>query len=227
ILARGLDDDGIAEVELHHVVEISRQPGCREANAGSGSERVSAAFVLPDVNDFGRRGGEDEGLTELLIGSRNCGGHLVGGGEQCPLAGGDILGKAQQPGGAVVILVVAPVDNAANIAGVDGHGVPILDHPDGDSTPSKISDDAQATVVATEHDRAFEAGCRLRGAAGRRQWSAQKRHAHACKYVINSRAVNGVPLTNLMTGPKLMAEGAPTKWSPRTVDSNPRPRTGY
>jgi peptidoglycan hydrolase-like protein with peptidoglycan-binding domain len=40
-------------------------------------------------------------------------------------------------------------------------------------------------------------------------------------------AANHEPTTKRMIGPKLRAAGEPTKWSPATEDSRPRPSTGW
>ena len=136
-------------------------------------------------------------------------------------------------------LVVAQILDLDGMAGVprEARDRPlVVDDHDRDAPPAEPPGDAEADVVAADDDRAragpppvarpvssSEDPDRARCGGPRRQ--AHRLRSVAIRPAIWREAYH-VPDTNLMSGPKLHAAGAPAKCSPVTELSRPRPSTG-
>ena len=115
-------------------------------------------------------------------------------------------GHSEQEVGLLGLSAVPPLQPPSRIARATRQDVSALGHPDLDPAPAEAADDAEASVIAADDegpDRAHRVTPRAR-----------------------LRAAKPLPATNLMSGPKLHAAGAPRTWRPGTEVSKASDSTG-
>ena len=224
LLPRGLQDDGILEVERLDVRPVARIPGRGRVEAERVGKPVGEALVARVLQHVPGGCREDEVLREPLVVSADQARGLLPRGDQCPrLRAGsrDVLQRVEL---SLLVCAVRPGKTAGCKPRHRSEAVVALTHhPHRHAVAAEAADDAKSAVVAAKHERTGRKPVQ----AGRERLRRALGDAHLLNPAAGTieratePAANAAPATKRISGPWLQAAGAPTKCRPATELSKP------